>query len=502
MVFVENTEAWRRFETTEELKDLRVSFYLFNVTNPMEASSDKNVKIKVEEVGPFVYDLYRIKDFVSVDKNTGLITYKLRTRYIRNLELSVADSNLLYINWPNVPLLVSAARVNAMNRLKRDLAKTVFNRFIKKNEEQAFITDTVENFLFAGSKRVMFEELQKVAGIFTKDWPLKDNKFALLYDKNLTWTKGLDPELTVSAGIGGQETYSDLNQLRLVNKKPLLTNWEQTPDQCNIPHGTDFQFFSPLIDASSDLTIFPLEVCRKVELEYDSTVPIQGIESLVFSYKTDNFMSYSKIPENECYCLERDKNNKPLRECDLDGLIDISTCIYQKEIVASLPHFYGGSNELRSRIDGISEPTKEKHLPRISIEPNTGLTMRLNTSLQFNVRLRKDTFNNFKFFQDDEPLIIPLTWIRITSQVSDHQSAILRSKLILLDSKLITGVLGGTIVMILAVAIGLIWVSFKYRKAPPPREPIETDSLLAGQHSSVRVDTITTVSPSIVASDE
>lgn len=484
VVFKNDSEAMDRFRTTKDLRNLRLSFYLFNVTNADEVVKSAT-KIKFDEIGPFVYSEYKEKDFIDNNQTSGLITFKLRRRYILDRSLSVADPKDVRIVWPNVPLLVTKGYIDKLPWwIPGWPIKAAINRIISVMKEPAFIEDTVQNFLFDGSKRDLFEALQKLDPLkILNPWPLKDNKFGLMYGKNYTWNPATDRTMTVSAGLGLTQNYTTLNQYIKINGSSLLPFWKQEPETCNIVGGTDGEFFQPFIKPSQQLRVYSMDICRILPLKYQCNTYIRGINSFKYTLHETALQSGQKNPTNQCYCLSGGQ------ECNLDGLIDLSTC-NNPNIVASGAHFYAGSSELISRVSGISPANSSLHEPSIYVEPNTGVVSKASVPLQFNVRMEKDGFANFKFFQDERPLIVPLVWIVESAELTDDQASLLKRELTLLNSWLVTLVLGLTIFSILAIVAGVAVLCIRFRNSRALQqqghlsEPTETDPLISPTQSS------------------
>lgn len=457
VVFKNDTESMDRFRSTKDLKNLRLSFYLYNVTNAKKVV-EEGAKINLKEIGPFVYDELKTKDFIDNNQTSGLISYKLKRRYILNRNLSAADPSQVSVTWPNVPLLVARDYIDNLPLFQKVAAYFIINRAIDSMKELPFITDSVENFLFDGSKRELFEYLQKLDKLkFIDPWPLKDNKFGLLYGRNDTDNTKFDHTMTMSAGFGINQTYRDLNQYKLFDGKPLLPFWNQQPPGCNKIGGTDGEFFSPFLQDNQAVEVYSVDLCRKLKFKFDQSTYINGVPASQYVFDEENVKSGQNNPENQCYCLSK----RPL-ECQIDGLIDLSTC-NQPNVIASGSHFFAGSPKLLTRVTGISPPNASIHQPVIYLEPNTGLALKVRVPIQFNVRLEKGGFNIFKFYNEDENLIVPLLWAMEGVEVTEEQATLLKSKLLLLDSWLVTMVLGGAIVFILAIFVIATILCIKFR---------------------------------------
>lgn len=473
VVFKNNTDSMARFQTTRDLKNLRMSFYLFNVTNADEVVNT-SAKIKLKEIGPFVYDEYKYKELIDNNQTSGLITYKLYRRYTYNKELSVGDPKTTQITWINVPLIVARDFLDRLNPwLERPEAYFLLNALIKADNETSFITDTAENFLFTGSKRKLFEDLQKLDKFkFINPWPLKDNMFALLYDRNNTWKQSLDHEMTVSAGFGVNQTYKDLNKYVYIDGKNTTSYWSNNPPNCNAVGGTDGEFFSPFLDKEQKLEVYSNDICRKLSFKFDERSYISGVPASQYSLDPASLQAPSNSSMNRCYCIQKEESP----ECRLNGLIDLSKC-NQPNVIASGAHFIYGSTELLTKVDGLTKPDANIHAPIIHVEPNTGLAVKVKVPLQFNIKLEKGGFKIFDWVVSEDPVIVPLVWVEEMSELTESQASLLKSKLLLLDSWLVTMVLGGAIVFIATIMAVATILCLKYRESRSAY-PLESDLLV------------------------
>lgn len=68
-----------------------------------------------------------------------------------------------------------------------------------------------------------------------------------------------------------------------------------------------------------------------------------------------------KNVSDDCFTLPGDK---PLPS----GISDVSPCYYKFPIGVSLPHFYGGVDELLHQVEGL-KGEKEKHGSYVIVEP-------------------------------------------------------------------------------------------------------------------------------------
>lgn len=463
MLFKNGTESMTRFETTNDLKNLRLSFYLYNITNPDDVRF-KGAKFNLTEIGPFVYSEYKYRKFLNNNQTSGLITYKLFRQFTFDPVRSCrgCDPKRLNITWLNIPLLSVANYVGNIS----GLPMVLLNSYIDRLDEKFTMTATAEEFIFSGSERPFFKSINELMKLIEKRFnitipnPLPDNKFALLYSRNNNWSHRFDRVLTVSAGFGANQTYHDLNQYVAFDGLSNMSIWNDKPEQCNKVRGTDGEFFSPFLNKIDKVEVFPLDVCRHFTMKYKEDTSIYGVPASHYILDEKTLQSGLKNPENSCYCL---KGEKKSYECSVDGLVDLRNCNNQINIYASGAHFWAGSKELLEKVDGISKPDHTLHEPMFLIETNTGLALKAFFPIQFNVKVFKNNLDIFRPLKNIEPLFLPFAWVTEESEMTEEQSKMLKTKLLLLDTWLVSTVFGGSVILFMAIIVAGVILFLRYR---------------------------------------
>lgn len=483
VLFKNGSDSMIRFQTTADLENLRLSFHVFNITNPEEVK--KGEKFHLEEIGPFVYSEFKSRQFIDNDQKRGLITYDLTRHYRFEQEVSYKglDPKTLYITWLNIPLIAAIHSLNELNLVERLTAYEFINNKIKEQHEDAFITDSIHNFLIGGSHRQIMEYIESLQKRFDpkKEWPLINNTFGILYGKN-----GLpyNHVLTTSAGFGPGQTYRDLNQYKAFDYKPNMIFWKDQPAHCNQVSGTDGEFFSPFPDKREGLEILGLDLCRKLGLKYKKNTTMLGIHTWEYVLDERSLAGpMKKDSGNECYCLAKDPKSP---ECQLDGLIDLQTCNNQANVFASGAHYWAGSKELFDGFEGDNlEPISSNHEPTFLVEPRTGLAVKVKVPIQFNIKVvgfkRGHNFDIFNFTTNEQPIFVPFAWVEECSEMTPEQAEMLKRELLIFDTWLITMVLGGAIILIIAIIVAAVVLCLKLKNSGVhnlPRPATENDPLL------------------------
>lgn len=285
----------------------------------------------------------------------------------------------------------------------------------------------------------------------------------------------MDRNLTVSAGFGINQTYHDLNQYVLFNGSPNISTWLTQPKQCNRIGGTDGEFFSPFLEKSDKVEVLPLDICRRLQMKFKAEESMFGVPTSHYVLDEKTLESGLTNTENSCYCLDGFDS----KECSLNGLINLKNCNNQTGIYASGAHFWGAGSDtekLVKQVDGLTFPNADVHEPMFQIEMNTGLALRARFPLQFNVKLKKSGMNMFKFLTNEDPIFLPFAWVSEDSEMTEDQSKLLKKELLILDTWLITTVLGGTIILITAIIVVSVILCIRYRSTS---ENTEIDRLIS-----------------------
>lgn len=79
--------------------------------------------------------------------------------------------------------------------------------------------------------------------------------------------------------------------------------------------------------------------------------------------------AHSKVNPNTCFCDRKTTNLNGNNVCEFDGLIDLSKCTKQAQVIfGSMPHFYQSDPRLLQQVIGL-EPNASKHTTYLDIEP-------------------------------------------------------------------------------------------------------------------------------------
>jgi hypothetical protein len=153
-------------------------------------------------------------------------------------------------------------------------------------------------------------------------------------------------------------------------------------------NGTDGSLSNPFVDKNVKAYAFQSDLCRSLYGVYNGSITIRdNIELWGFGGNEFIFANASVNPDNSNFCT-------PLGNCLGAGLLNMTECMKLSGIglplILSNPHFLFGYDELLTDVEGISPPELDLHNTLVYIEPLSGIEMKTNQRLQFNINCIND----------------------------------------------------------------------------------------------------------------
>ncbi|KAJ6648620.1 Scavenger receptor class B member 1 [Pseudolycoriella hygida] len=382
LIFGDNGEIFNLWQNPPV--DVYIKIYLFNITNAEEFMRGDE-KMKVEEVGPYVYREMLLHDEVVFNSN-GTISMVPKHPLVWSEELSMGHREDDVFMLPNIALL-SIAQVTAE---KPYFFRLPINLVIRQTNSQPIVKMTAKEFMFGYES-----PLTTLGNKFMPDWiyfekvGLIDRMYDFDGDFETIYTGETDESIS-----GLIDTYKGSENLK---------QWKD-PHCSNINMASDGTKFKSFIEPNDTLLFFRKSMCRAQTLV--RTGEEKTIGSLTaFKYMfQDNAMDNGHFDErNKCFC--RDGTCLPY------GLLDVSDCYYGFPIALSYPHFLECDKSLVEGVIG-SEPNKSLHETYFMIQPKSGLPLSLSVKLQINMAMRD--VNNMAHVERFSNLVVPMLWFEIT----------------------------------------------------------------------------------------
>lgn len=364
---------------------------VFNYTNVEEFTRGEDVKLKVQEVGPYIYreTLTRVN---TVFYPNGTLSFQEKRSF--QWEGGSPDDDVVVV--PNIPLLTTMAFARDMSIVTQLGLTVAISTFVPK----IFVPLPVGGFLW-GYDDKLFNAAKPLLS-FLGEVPME--KFGVLAMK-----KGVSKDvLTMHTGEGD---LSKMGMIERVNGREIRNMWGD--DDCDKVHGSAGFLYPPEMyrNQSRSLDIYAADMCRSFKLDRVGEASSYGIPTISFKPPLDGF-NFS--PEKgHCFCPRKSKYrvNASDRTCPPKGIFNISACALDTPMVVSFPHFLGGESSLFANIEGLN-PVADLHQSHLELHPRLGLLIGGHSRIQINVEARKATgvpfLENIKHGQ-----ILPILWIEI-----------------------------------------------------------------------------------------
>ena len=251
-----------------------MSFRLFNLKNGDDFV--KGAKPMFEEIGPFVYQEFIIKDQIKINDDNSTISYREIRRYQFMPDMSPYPED-----YPITT--VNMAVATAIDQLQYDPHYSVLIRFINLAlylfGEKYLVTQPVRKLLFGYDDTL-------VALLF-KLGKSPISQMGFFVGKN----NSADGIYNIHSGVSDS---SQLGNVLRFNYQDSMTEWA-TP-YANMLNGSDGTLHPPAVN-KSDLYIFNSDLCRSLYLKYNETITtLDDIELMGFKPDAYFFADYTINP--------------------------------------------------------------------------------------------------------------------------------------------------------------------------------------------------------------
>ncbi|XP_058123242.1 scavenger receptor class B member 1-like [Anopheles ziemanni] len=383
------TEWWAKPPVYPLLK-----VHIFNYTNTKEFLAGVDSKLKVKDLGPYVYKETAEKRNV-VHNTDGTISYR-DYRYIQYEPLESDGKPFDQVVVPNVVFLSAVAK----KRSETYWSNMMFNTAAIGLGAAPFMTLPADSFIWGYE-----DSLLGLAKTFFTDG-IDSTTFGMLMSRNGTSAENF----TI---FSGESSLQDLAIIKQMDGKSRLDLWHT--DECDLVGGTDGTQFPPhLMEGRQTLQVFIKSLCRKFPLVYDSEVTaLDGIPAWRYKIPTTVFAHPDKHKPNHCFC------HLQSGACPPSGLFNVSGCSMGAPIFASFPHFYTGDRQLIDSVEGL-EPVQELHESYADIHPRLAFPIDGASRFQINIQVQKASgITGLEKFQDG--LYLPVLWLEVVPGVISEE---------------------------------------------------------------------------------
>ncbi|CAH0712826.1 unnamed protein product, partial [Brenthis ino] len=371
-------DMWRKPEVK-----LYTRVFLFNVTNSEEYMSGKDSKIKLKEIGPYVYREVLEHSNVTFNDN-GTLSAIPNHPLVWEEELSMGNKEDDIVILPHIALLSIANVVSQQSFVTR----FALNNLIGLTDSQPLAKMTAKEFMM-GYK----SELMTLGNTFLPGWITFD-KLGLI-DRMYNFKGDFETIFT------GEDDISLAGLIDTYRGSTDLPQWDGK--HCsNVQYASDGTKFKGEVKKNETIIFYRKSLCRAAPL-----IPVgEGVKNGITGYKytfPEHMLDNGKIiKENKCFCRHGN--------CLPEGLIDVTDCYYGFPIALSYPHFYKGDEILSSKVEGLT-PNKEEHETSFWIEPFSGLPLDVSSKFQINMAL--GDISGIKNTERFANMYLPLLWFDI-----------------------------------------------------------------------------------------
>ncbi|XP_061396790.1 lysosome membrane protein 2 [Musca vetustissima] len=386
LILSKDSETTKSWIDPNPKYDTFLKVHIFNYTNIKDYLEYKADKIKVEDLGPFLYKEHTTKVNV-VHNDNYTVTFRDHRTYQFLRDRSSHDENVSVVV-PNVPFLAASEEIEKM---KNPFTRGLSMGAVRAAGRHAFYTLKVKDYLWGYKDPILNIKKTFLGG---------DAYFGLLKNRRGTSVDSLQ----VYTGEDDIRKFSKITQF---NGKPMLDFW--TDEECNRIDGSDPSMFPPhVVETREPLSVFLQVFCRKVPLLFEKEVTIyDNIDALRYRTPLNVFGNPEENPDNACYC----QNTK---RCMPSGVINATRCYDDAPIYPSFPHFFSGDPIIYKDFEGI-EPKQELHQTFADVHPRFAFPISGASRIQINMALHKGDLVKGLVRRLDDGAILPLIWIEITS---------------------------------------------------------------------------------------
>ncbi|XP_054733548.1 sensory neuron membrane protein 2 isoform X3 [Anastrepha obliqua] len=306
--------------------------------------------------------------------------------------------------------------------------KAVFN-----DPKSMFLDTTVREFLFDGVRfcintngiaKAICNQIKEGGSKTIRELSDGSLAFSFFNHKNGTGKEVYE----VHTGKGDAQRVLEIQKLDdSHNLQVWLNGSEGETSMCNQINGTDASSYPPFRKRGDSMYIFSADICRSVELFYQSDIQYQGIPGFRYSIGENFINDIGPEHDNECFCVDKLANViKRKNGCLYAGALDLTTCL-DAPVILTLPHMLGASNEYTKMIRGL-RPDAKKHQTFVDVQHLTGTPLQGGKRVQFNMFLK--SINRISITENLSTVLMPAIWVEEGIQLNSEMVAFFKKKLI------------------------------------------------------------------------
>ncbi|XP_076053206.1 protein croquemort-like [Oratosquilla oratoria] len=450
MAIVEGSRSFDIWRETPMPVYLRVFF--FNLTNPYDFETH-GAKPILQEVGPYVFSEYHMKEDVTFHENHTVSFFQKRWWY---WEQEMSGNNSL----DDVLTLVNTVPVSAAFSTPKILL-IGFNMALNKIDEKIIVNKTMMEVMFSGFQDPLLDMVQESIvwdnGTFhNQSWVnelpnglLDYDKFGWFYNRNES--KYYD---------GWFNMYTGEDSIDNVGKIDLWNDSRKTPffdAPCNEVVGSAGEMFTPGLDKTF-IQFYSSDLCMSMKLFFKEEIEDKnGIPAYRYWGSVNTFANHTFVPEHKCFCVEG--------ICAPTGLLNAQSCRMGSPAFISFPHFFNADPALLDQVSGLS-PDPEKHAFTMDLIPELGIPVSVAARMQINMRIVP--YKRVKILRNVPDVYLPLLWFEELAETPPDLAGQMKALLFIMHSPTMTiifSIMVAVGILLIGLVVGLAFAHHKARKA-------------------------------------
>ncbi|CAO1346533.1 unnamed protein product [Diamesa serratosioi] len=367
--------------------EVLLNVYIFNITNSAEFIKGTDKVLKLQEVGPIVYQEKLLHKDIEFHKENSTMSYTVVRTLVFRKEKNIPGILNETIISVNMATLGAAASLTDSNYF----VKSGFNFLMMSQASSPVINTTIYNYFWNLTDPVLNLAKSFVPWMVpTKDTGLLQNIYKNYTDR-------------VNVLIGKAHGNENFFKIQTYNERATVPGFNPEQGDCfaSLVNSTEGALYPQFIKKETVLWYWRKTLCRTVPLYYEKEVKLGSIVGYKFVLKDDTFDRLKNASE-DCF-----KGNTVLPS----GLSDLSRCFFGQPLAASSPHFYNRKGPWISKLQGLA-PNAEKHESYFIAEPTMGVPINQAARSQSNL-----VVGDVSSFKSDiatfSNMVIPMMWLDI-----------------------------------------------------------------------------------------
>ncbi|XP_068155739.1 lysosome membrane protein 2 [Drosophila tropicalis] len=380
--------------------DVYINVFMFNYTNVDAFAAGEATKLKIEEVGPYVYKEVLSNHNVTLNEANNTVTYSPRREYVFVPERSVGDPKVDRIRAPNIPLMGISTLASGLSMF----ASLGISALTKRLKAEPMLEVTVHEYMWGYEDHLVHLASKFVPSLIDfSSFGIMEKLFREGNESTVVNMNLLEPKDKQGVKLPNVPRAYTLNS---VNYERGFKRWEYDDatngTQCNrIWGGHDATLFPLDMNEQDMFYIYRRTFCRRLPMRFNRTAMYDGMNGFEFVMEPNVFDSELHNSNSSCFC----KNNRCLKQ----GVGNVSPCYYNMPLAITFPHFMHADPSLLKPFDGLN-PDESRFTSSFVIQPQLGAPMQgTHLRLQANQMVGKVSFN--RQMAPYENMVLPLLWV-------------------------------------------------------------------------------------------